>query len=369
MKRSLGLLITFTCLWSLPVQGSETALARLWCFSPRFQAAEDLTGEYRMELTTLSVGINGELAPDYGGDFTHSAWVEVTDQYLDETLQGVLFVDVPDAGDANGNGWNDFFEVSQGVTATSTGYYQVDGLGSGSVSASWWRGAGSHAGTCVLKFQPNAYYTLAIFTHTFEILEYTGPLVYTPGSNTVTGNVSLSQTEGSDQFLGRLQFVKNDTNRFDELMLQAGRLTNAAAQTLTFWEDLYTRDAGWPTNYYGYFDFDDGDPNTSEPDYYTWVLSIDDANDSDRDGIPDFSDDPQAPTPPRRPRLSLTQQGGGLGLLISGDTGHRHDIQQASSADAPNWQPFTSITLTNDPQVVTLPWTTGGPKFWRVVAQ
>jgi hypothetical protein len=42
-------------------QGAETAHARLWCDSLRFQRGYDQNGLYTLDLTTLSAGINGEL--------------------------------------------------------------------------------------------------------------------------------------------------------------------------------------------------------------------------------------------------------------------------------------------------------------------
>ena len=64
----------------------------------------------------------------------------------------------------------------------------------------------------------------------------------------------------------------------------------------------------------------------------------------------------------------LTKGSGNLQLTISGDIGHVHQIQETTSLANPNWQPVQSVTLTSDPQVVTLA-LPSGPKFWRVVAQ
>lgn len=126
----------------------------------------------------------------------------------------------------------------------------------------------------------------------------------------VSGSLTLTQTGyPANQLQGPVQFVKVATNRFNLLTLQPGVWTNATAQTLSYTTDLFSRDPRWPTNYAGYVDFADGDPATPSPDYRTWVLSIDDANDANHNGIPDFSDDPSGSAPPRAPTLRLAPGG------------------------------------------------------------
>src|SRR6185436_17337223 len=146
-----------------------------------------------------------------------------------------------------------------------------------------------------------------------------------PGSNTVPASLSLTNTNSMSTLEGPLAFAKSPTNRFNQLTLQSALLTNASLQTL----DLYTntvflRRTAQRTNYYGKVEFNDGDPNTFEEDFYTWMLSIDDLNDADLDGIPDFSDDPPGAAPPRRPQLVLTRGPTNLLLTISGDVGRLH---------------------------------------------
>jgi hypothetical protein len=345
---------------------AQTAQATMFCWSLRFGQGTGYGGYY-LDLTTLSSGINGELAP-YDDD-TQWSWYEMHDAYYFFDMTGYILVDIPSFTDANGNGFDDFFEVSQGVSATTWGSYSDDrGIGGGTVTAQWSRGAGSPNGTCVLSFEDDVYGSLGDFNHSFELFEYTGPLSYTPGSNTVNGSVNLTQTgNAANQMQGPVQFVKVATNRFNKLTLQAGTWTNAAQQTLTFYEYLFQRDATWPTNYYGLVEYDDGDPNTGEADYQYWVLSVDDLNDRDHDGIPDFSDDPALP-PPRQPVLTLTLGTTNLFLTISGDVGHVHQVLEATTVTPTSWQTNQSLTLTNDPQTISLP-IPSGPRFWRVSAQ
>jgi len=220
----------------------------------------------------------------------------------------------------------------------------------------------------LLQLKSSVFGQLPNFLHSFELIEYTGPLNYIPGTNRVSGSLDLVQTgDPSSHLAGAIEFLKSATNRFNELELQPGQWTNAAAQPLVFASDSYLRDELLKTNYYGYADFDDGDPNTADPDYYTWILSIDDANDADADSIPDFSDDP-ASTGPSAPSLGLSLGSTNLNLSISGTVGRSHEIQEISSLSQTNWTTTTTITLTNSPQVVSLPLPNGPTRFWRVRA-
>ena len=361
MKKFLILLTLGLSLSPITGHGSQTATARIFCFSLRFQQGMNSFGE-TLDLSTISGTPNGELALYYFGTNSHISGFAL--DYSGFPIEGTIYVDVPLDADANGNGFFDFFEVSQGVSDVTSGYFTTGGS-DGTVQATWNRAASTKDGTCVLALTSNQYGFLGDFTHAFELIEYAGPLSYIPGSNTVTGSVNLTQTGNpANQLQGPVQFVKSTTDRFNELTLQAGGWTNAAMQTLTFTDDLFLRDLSLLTNYYGFVDFDDGDPNTSDPDYYTWFLSIDDLNDVDHDGIPDFSDDPQASSG-RRPLLTLARGATNLLLTISGDVGRLHEIQQVSTVTSTNWQLVASVTLTNDPQVVSLPLPSAGPAFWR----
>lgn len=358
MKTILPLL--FVSLFCAAADAAQTAQARMYCLSLRFQRGHDQNALSTLDLTTLTAGINGELAPLFGA-YDQWAWFDL--DFIGDVMTGTLNLDLPAFSDANGNGFPDFFEVAQSGSGTSSGAYSLDSGAGGSVQAQWTRNAGSAGGTCRLTLQG-----FGQFTHSFELIEYSGPLMYTPGSNTVSGSVDLTQTGNSaNQFQGPVTFFKNSTNRFNELTLQPGAWTNAAMETLTFLEDDYLHDSTYPTNYYGYFDFDDGDLSTGEPDYYTWLLSIDDPNDADNDGIPDLSDDPQIVLPPRRPRLALNRTPTNLLLSISGDVGRLHQIQGATSLTSPNWSNILSVTLTNDPQTVSLPIPAEMQKFWRAL--
>ena len=273
-------------------------------------------------------------------------------------------LDLPPNPDANGNGFDDSLEVSQGVSGVSEGEYETV-LGGGVINATWFRAAGSKFGTCHLELVDDMFGDLGTYEHTFEVIEYTGTLVYAPGSNVVTG--MLNVTNETDRLQGPVSFTKSVTEPYDELTLMSGNLTNSALQTLDYFSTAFDRDLLLETNYYGFIGFVDGDLNTSAPDYYIWTLSVDDLNDSDDDDIPDFSDDPSGVSLPRQPSLSLAVTATNFLLTISGDVGFLHHILESTNLAGGNWTTNLSVTLTNDPQVVSLPLSTVRAKFWRAM--
>ncbi|HEX5400087.1 MAG TPA: hypothetical protein VFY06_13665 [Verrucomicrobiae bacterium] len=369
MKTPLILLVAGCVFISSAARGAETAHARLYCLSLRFQEARDIYEYFAVDLTTLSSGVNGELAPDFfNSGYSHSAYLVLTDTTVGDQIPGTMALDVPNAN-ANGNRFSDFFEVSQAVSGTVTsGIYNFPGLASGAVQATWNRAAGSKDGTCTLVFKSLAYGSDDTFSCPFELIEYAGPLAYAPGSNTVSAVIQLIQTGNPANTLqGPMDFDKSSTDRFNTLTNQPGTWTNAASQSLSFDSEIFSRVATWPTNYAGYVYFADGDPGTTSPDYRLWVLSIDDTNDANANGIPDFSDVPAVVTPPSEPLVSLAPGATNLWLTISGDVGHTNEIQELDSLTATNWQTAVTLKLTNNPQTVSLPLPTNQMKFWRVL--
>jgi len=367
MKFFACLLLIASTVRPLLTRAAETANARIWCFSLRFQQGTDSSGVDTLDFTTISSGVNGELAP-YRGLMYVSTFLLDDSTFSGLMLNGTMYLNLPPVADANDNGYNDFFESALGISDTSAGTYTT-ALGNGVVNASWSRPIGSKNGTCILHLVDNTFSDLGFFTSPFELIEYSGPLVYSPGTNTVAGNVNLVKTgDSTSQLGGPVQFLKVLTNRFDQLILQPGAWTNSAAQMLSYTNNLFQRDTRWPTNYYGLVQFADGDPNTAEPDYLFWGLSIDDPNDANHNGVPDFSDDPQVVTPPHPPSLALTLTSTNVLISISGDIGRMHDIQQTLALPSTNWQTVASITLTNSPVAVPINLPPAQAAFWRVVA-
>ena len=367
MKRFLILGIGVLMCGSFDSRAAQTAQARIFCLSLRFQQGTDQIGS-TLDLTTIPPNINGELAPTFDAPTHYSGFVLDT-LFFEEPVSGDIAFDVLPNSDANQNGIPDFFETSQPISGTTTGGYMVPGVDGGSVTAKWTRPAGFKDGTCVLTLTSQmGFGKLGDFTHSFELIEYAGALSYTPGASNVTGAVNLTQTgDPSSRFTGPIRFIKSPTNRVDELYLQHDVWTNASSQIFKISNDFDSilRDLSLKTNYYGYLDFDDGDLNTTEADYYSWYLSVDDVNDANGNGIPDFSDDVGSVNA-RSPSLTLTPGSANLSLSISGTVGRMHEVQQVTSLSDTNWTTVSSITLTNDPQTVSLPLPSNASSFWRV---
>lgn len=362
MKGFTVLVISLSCFFGLALTtfAGETANARMYCLSLSFSYVYDSSGIYSLQLP------DNELWP-YDAN-SNAADVTVVD-IVGDSYPGYIILGIPNTIDANGDGFPDFFESSQEVSASTTGSYNVPGWGTGTLVANWSRFAGTSYGTCVLYFDVIPNYPQSTFVIPFQLLEFTGPLAYTPGASNVTANVNLVQTDVTNNTLqGSLLFTKNPTNRFNLLMLQPGVLTNASQQALTFTNNVFRRDNAWPTNYYGYVVFDNYDPNSAAPAYQVWTLSIDDTNDYNHNGIPDFSDDPQT-TLPRPPVLSLLATGTNVLLAINGDTNHVYEVQQTASLAPPIWINVTSLLLTNNIVSVPLATPAGPASFWRVVAR
>lgn len=362
MRRTWVFLTMGLALLPLTGHGTESAQVTLFCWSLRFSQGQGSFDE-TLDLSTISGTPNGELALADGG-YSHISMFAL--DFSGYPITGTLGLNLPPFQDADGNGFDDSLEVSQGASGNSSGEY-VTAIGGGTVSATWSRDAGSRLGTCWLHLVDDNYGDLGTYRHTFEVLEYKGTLTYTPGSNNVTGSMIL--TNESARFEGTTDFVKSSGNPYDALTLMQSSWTNDLGQVLSMNNGSSVfRDTVLLTNYYCFVVFNDGDPSTSAGDYYNWELSIDDLNDSDHDTIPDLSDDPQAVLL-QQPSLALTPTATNLLLGISGDIGHTCWILEASSLDSGSWVTNQSLTLANNPQTVSLPLSTNQMKFWRVLTE
>ena len=276
MKTLPLILIAILSLTPLSLRSAQTASARVYCNSVRvYTGGGGPYGWDELDLTTLSYGINGELAPFANPTtYTHWSWFELYDGLWEVTYGGLLNMNLPAFQDANTNGYDDFFEVSRSVSASSSGVWTFDGVDVYGLSVQWYRSAGSTSGQCT--FNLSGY---GQFTHYFNILEYTGPLTYTPGASVVSGTVDLVRTESpASVFRGPVQFVKVSANPSNQLNLASGYWTNEYSESLFVYPHLFTRNTLWPTNYRGTIEFQDGDLSTGDEDYFMWTMSITDLN-------------------------------------------------------------------------------------------
>ena len=262
MKKSGILFAAGLIILPLSGYGAQTARATAFCWSLRFHQGVDSFGDSTLDLTTATSGVPNEELALWNSTYTHRSTFLLDFSGL--SINGNIYLDLPDSADANDNGFDDSFEVSQGIGGSSVGEYTT-ALGGGMITASWSRGADSKDGTCSLHLVDDTYGDLGIYRHTFEVLEYKGSLTYTPGSNTVSGRVSL--TNAADQLQGPVSFVKSAGDPFNQLTRAAGGWTNAALQGFTYASGTVLRDSRWPTNYYGKVTFADGNLNTGTLDY------------------------------------------------------------------------------------------------------
>lgn len=329
----------------------------LYCLSLRFEPASTLyRGQtYTANMSSLSQPPpNGELMPlSADAGWTHGGFYGWTDPQTQSPVTLALGLNVPSFVDANSNTFNDFFEVSQGVTnAQTVGAYSNPAQQVQSVKATWNRPAGSTKGTCRLDLPSLGL----VFTHTFELIEYDGELRYTNFGNNIFGVVELRQVGHPESTLaGPVQLLRQGTDR---LSIAPDSWTNQLGQA-------YPYDALEPidrtgTNYLAAFTFADGDLATPDPDYLDWELILSDARDWNGDGVPDLTDP--------RPQVTLTLElhGRNPQLTLHGSVGQDCQIEESSDLIGEDWQPVQSLTMTNEVQAVELQPATNSTAFWRV---
>ena len=385
MKAKLFSLIALISVVTSAFGASQTAPARMYCLSVKVGQGVNAFGD----AITLNYAARPDSADELGPEwpmghheivlpaevFTYNSNLDLWDDTYGYSSYGLIHIGLPVDVDANGNRFPDFFEVSRATSVTTSGSFSYwdpyTGAGSGSISGQWTRSAGQKAGTYAMTlFDYELGDWWGTMRGTFEILEYTGTITYTPATNSVSATVTLAQTGASaNTFQGPIQFVKDPADWANTLTNLPGSWLNGSAQTCVFTNEYFFRNPSYPTNYAGYIVFDDdGDEYYTAYGYAIWVLSINDTHDTDGDGIPDFSDIPSATAPPRRPTISLARTSTNLLFTIHGDINHLHEIQQVPVITSSNWQPVVSVTLTNDPQVVPVAFPTGST-FYRVRAQ
>lgn len=377
MKAGLGLLrsvrvglwvsIAWACMaGGVGVASSQTASVRFACVSLRFHRGSEPFGLFGLELSSLPGQVNGELFPMFQADpYTHAALLTFIDEAWFLEVPGNMLLQVPMA-DSDGNGIPDFFQVENGVQATTAGVFALQGYGSGTVVAQWSRAPGSPTGTCRLDLKPNPFQSLAVFTHTFELWEYRGTLEYRRNDSRIEVGLQVARVGGEGSlWRGSATLIPAPEDPLNQLVLLPGAWTNELDQLMVWSTNYLFRDERWPTNYSALFDFQDGNPVTPEPDYLTWVWSVDDPNDSDGDGIPDLSDAVAAP--PVQIRLWVRRLPGELEVGVEGPLQRTCRLLQTTNLMTGPWVEVASVTLTNASQVLLRQPLQGPARFWRAL--
>lgn len=325
---------------------NQLAQVQLHCLSVRFQPANGLAGSSSsFMLTTDSTGVdlNGELAPLPSGSLrTHGSFFALVRE--NQRSDGFFYLDVPNSADTNTNGVPDFFEVDLPVAEVMTTGSFEGADASGKVTAVWQREAKSREGTCRVTLDG---LNLA-FAHKFQLMEYTGALPYrnVGGETNVTTFVTLTQKGTTLTLSGIMVFSKLGGGR---LGLQSGAWKDAKAATIAFHSiEEFEREGN---DYRAPLPLQDGDPTTRVEDYVSWLLRIVDRNDANGNGIPDLSDEGGQRLPPL---LSLSLSGTNVLLTISGEIGRLHQVESILLLGLTNWTLVTNVTLSSDPQTLSL---------------
>lgn len=352
----------------IPSSQANTASVRWVCLSLRFHQGSEPFGLFKLDLSSLPEGINGELFPVFqAAPYTHAAVLTLTDTTFFEEVPGNLLLELP-LVDADANGIPDFFQVEMAVGATSSGIYAIQGYGAGAVEARWSRAAGSPVGTCVLDFKMNAFQSLAVFTHSFELWEYRGTLQYEAAESSVSFSLQAERTESPPaRWEGHGSLVRAPSEPQNHLVLLPGSWTNQTGEAWSFSTNHLFRMEHSPATYAAFFDFADGDPATTEPDYFTWAWSVHDPNDSDQDGIPDLSDDPAEAQPSLR--LWIRRHGETLEIGVEGPPGAGCRLLTTTHLAEGPWEEILAVTLTNSTQLLLRRVPDEANRFWRVLLQ
>ena len=339
----------------------------LHCESVRLRpSAVDQAGiEWRLEASTLSDGtINDEIWVSDEGPYMHGTVLFLTEGLSADPLRLECQIEVPDPGDSNLNGLSDFFEVALSVTdLASVGEFLFgDGaeLYQGLVDMTWTRAAGETAGTCQLRLRILDYGVDLTFPHTFEISDYRGVYAYETDGVNVFGTVSLARQGAAGTLRGPLLFERLD---YFELAFPAFALEDELERRISFFGswvlDTSLLRGVLRDNYYTVLYTQDGWPATPNgPEYEVWNLHLFDPNDSDRDGIPDLSDDP----PP--PRLSIGYSDKRLQIGIRALHGQQVTLEAASAVVPSSWTVVDTVVLAGATHTFEIE-TPSGPRFWR----
>ncbi|MBN8246187.1 MAG: hypothetical protein J0L84_01945 [Verrucomicrobia bacterium] len=312
------------------------------------------------------------------GTIGYQSILQIENLETGEIAEGILLIDIPSAGDENLNFLTDFFEVDRAVGATTAAALEF-GLVNLSATATWARASGSAEGGVRLEFDGTVGDLLGTlsFTVPFEIQHYRGTLSYTPPTEVgalVEARIQTQRSGIPDQkFEGPfpLRLAENGT-----LIRSAARWTGPGDVAFDVLGSLDIEGVEFPVSriprrpqYSGTFFFADGDPGTPfTEEYDVWDLFIADANDADRDGIPDLSDPADLPPPQVTPEIRLAVADGNLQLEVKAKAGVTVTMERRDTLASGAWAAVQSFVMANDSDSIVLPLPAGAAAFWRVTA-
>jgi hypothetical protein len=251
--------------------------------------------------------------------------------------------------DTTGYGVPDVFQYQKqgSFTASGSGYTPTTGQNF-SISISLNRSAGSIVGTYVATTVNTSGYSSSV-NGSYTILNGTGSVVYNRGSTNIMTITETNVIDKSISLSGSTAFQVVNQNSVTYSSFNVTRSNDGVQFTVK--AGSLTRSGN---QYKGAFSFVDGIKETSWADYTDFSFIITDDNDSDFNGIPDFSDSiPVPPTISTQP-INKSVSSGGLvtfsviasgtpsvsyqwqknGINISGATSSTYSINAASDSDA-----------------------------------
>jgi hypothetical protein len=269
---------------------------------------------------------------------------------------------IPNSGDLDINVLTDFFEVSKPVlSAETSGEFTFDDgmdVYPGTLVATWNREANAASGTCKLEVSvPDFGLINTTFTHTFEILQFKGPITYTVTGTNVNASVKLQRQGAPGEFSGTwplYQYSRAELGwKTSDWSGPGGQKFQVLANDALADSPFSLLRAGNRTSdfYLGSFFFDDGNPTTPFTDEYDlWEIVVIDTNDTNGNEIPDLSDVPGSIVDGPAPILTVRIVNDRLQLKVEGKAGQSVTLEQRSTLTSGAWTTAQTLTLTSDTQ-------------------
>lgn len=239
--------------------------------------------------------VSGELRPRFGEPLTYEVdYFNYSSQFDVIYTFGFSILTLP-ANDTDGNTIPDIFQFDRAGAVAYTGFSQSD---SPSVTKYPTEGIfAKEAGTRTIArgwsvTQPDG--TVQQFYGTASVGYFAGNFTYTRSNQNSQNQVSLRMEGGfsdtqSVTYTGSTSFSVVNANQISFPQFTVTRTDGFIEQISPF---SLSRKGN---RYTGEFEISDGNTGTYWRDYTKWVFEITDTDDSDRNGVPDFSDVVTAP--------------------------------------------------------------------------
>ena len=237
--------------------------------------------------------------------------------------------------DSDNNGIFDFLQSDQTGNATFTGtttaHWNAFGvIVKSTITGSVARSSGSSQGVySALAQNPTGSFT---FNGIASVGMVSGTLNYNR-DNGLKQTASLSITDYVGQQIAVTGSGSATANGTDSLILNAFTLAGGGQSFEVFTSFLERKGK----SYAGLFRIDDGEVETSWADFQFWRVIVSDSNDTDGDGIPNFTD-PFVPARLDPFELSIQIVGANVKLSWQSNTGVNYELFR--SADFQGWTPI-----------------------------